>query len=257
MKQYVVDAFTNSVFSGNPAAICVVNDWPDDRLMLDIARENNLSETAFVVKDGSRYGLRWFTPGGEIDLCGHATLGTAYVINKFFNPENELLEFNTKSGVLTVVKKDELYEMRFPAYELREIEGSDSIVKALGITPVASFLGRDMLCILRDENEVREFIPNISAIKELDGLLLHISAQGKEYDCVSRSFAPKLGIAEDPVCGSGHCHIFPYWSKILEKEKLVAYQASARGGVVYGQVTKDCIVLSGQATLYSESTIYV
>lgn len=257
MKQYVVDAFTDRVFAGNPAAVCVMDKWPNDDLMMKITVENNLSETAFCVKEGMNYHLRWFTPGGEIDLCGHATLATAYVIFRFVEPTATLVRFDTLSGELTVTKNGELLEMDFPAYELKPVEVTEQMAEVIGAKPVAAFMGRDLLCVMDDESEVRSCAPDMAKVKLLDGLLLHITAKGKDFDCVSRSFAPKCGVAEDPVCGSGHCHIIPYWVKALGKNDLIAYQASKRGGVLYTRLDGDRVVLAGKAALFSEAEIHI
>ena len=257
MKQYVVDAFTDRVFAGNPAAVCVMDKWPNDDLMMKITVENNLSETAFCVKDGRNYHLRWFTPGGEIDLCGHATLATAYVIFRFVEPTATLVRFDTLSGELTVTKNGELLEMDFPAYELKPVEVTEQMAEGIGAKPVAAFMGRDLLCVMDDESEVRSCAPDMAKVMQLNGLLLHVTAKGKDYDCVSRSFAPKCGVAEDPVCGSGHCHIIPYWVKALEKNDLIAYQASKRGGVLYTRLDGDRVVLAGKAALFSEAEIHI
>lgn len=257
MKQYVVDAFTDKVFSGNPAAVCVMDKWLPDELMMSITIENNLSETAFCVKEGANYHLRWFTPGGEIDLCGHATLATAYTLFRFYEPELSELHFDTLSGKLIVVKNGELLEMDFPAYELAPVDVKDAMVDAIGARPRAAYMGRDLLCVMDSAEQVINAAPDQSKVMQLDGLLLHLTARGADYDCVSRSFAPKCNVAEDPVCGSGHCHIIPYWANALGKNELVAYQASRRGGVLYTRVEGDRIVLAGKAALYSEAEIHV
>lgn len=257
MKQYVVDAFTDKVFSGNPAAVCVMDKWLPDELMMSITIENNLSETAFCVKEGANYHLRWFTPGGEIDLCGHATLATAYTLFRFYEPELTELHFDTLSGKLIVVKNGELLEMDFPAYELAPVDVTDAMVDAIGARPRAAYMGRDLLCVMDSAEQVINAAPDQSKVMQLDGLLLHLTARGADYDCVSRSFAPKCNVAEDPVCGSGHCHIIPYWANTLGKNELVAYQASRRGGVLYTRVEGDRIVLAGKAALYSEAEIHV
>lgn len=257
MKQYVVDAFTDKVFGGNPAAVCVMDSWLSDDLLLKITCENNLSETAFAVRNQDQYDLRWFTPGGEIDLCGHATLATAYVITHFICADLQTIHFMTKSGLITVEKKNDLYEMDFPAYKLRPTPVTDEMEAAIGARPIKAFMGRDLLCVMDNEETVRRLKPDMNKVRTLDGLLLQVTAKGKEYDCVSRSFAPKLNVMEDSVCGSGHCHIMPYWAQELNKSKLVAYQASPRGGVLYGKIEGDRIRISGKATLYSEATIYV
>lgn len=257
MKQYVVDAFTDEVFGGNPAAVCVMENWLSDDLLLKITCENNLSETAFAVWEQDQYHLRWFTPGGEIDLCGHATLATAYVIMRFRHADTQIVRFKTKSGQLTVEKKGNLFEMDFPAYKLRPVPVTDEMAKAIGARPEKAFMGRDLLCVMDSEETVRQLRPDMHKLLGLDGLLLQVTARGTDYDCVSRSFAPKLNVTEDPVCGSGHCHIMPYWAQEMNKTELVAYQASRRGGVLYGKMDGERIRISGNAALYSEATIYV
>ena len=257
LKQYVVDAFTDKVFAGNPAAVCVLCDWQSDDLLINITRENNLSETAFAVQEGDHYRLRWFTPGGEIDLCGHATLATAYVITRFIQPECTTVHFQTLSGKLVVEKHNDLFEMDFPAYELRPVGTTDEISDALGVRPLETYIGRDLLCVMDTEETVRCLKPDMTKLLTLNGLLLHITAPGKEFDCVSRSFAPKLNVPEDPVCGSGHCHIVPYFVKRLEKKEIVAYQASERGGILYCNFNNNRVKLSGKAVLYSEAELYV
>ncbi|MGM9662291.1 MAG: PhzF family phenazine biosynthesis protein [Oscillospiraceae bacterium] len=257
MKQYVVDAFTDRVFAGNPAAVCVPERWPEEALMRQIARENNLSETAFAVKEGAGYRLRWFTPGGEIDLCGHATLATAFVLLSFYEKEQSSVRFATRSGELLVEKRDGLYEMDFPAYALRPVPVTAEMTAALGAAPQEAYLGRDLLCVFREEAEVRALAPDAEKLLGLEGLLLHATAPGKETDCVSRSFGPKLAIAEDPVCGSGHCHIVPYWAERLGKERLVAYQASRRGGTLYCRMAGRRVCLSGRAALFSAGELFV
>ena len=257
MKQYVVDAFTDKVFHGNPAAVLVLDGPMDEDLMQSITIENNLSETAFTYKNGDKYNLRWFTPGGEIDLCGHATLGTAYVIFNFVEPEITEVTFSTMSGDLTVVRKDDMYELVFPAYNLEEVEVTDDMEAAIGRRPLKAFMGRDLLAVLDDEEFVRNVEVDQAKVAELDGLLLHITAPGKDEDCVSRSYAPKLSVAEDPVCGSGHCHIVPYWAQEKGKNDIVAYQASKRGGTLYCTVEGDIIKMAGKAALYSTVEINV
>lgn len=256
MKQYIVDAFTDKVFAGNPAAVCVLDAWLPDELMQSITIENNLSETAFAVKEGSGYHLRWFTPGGEIDLCGHATLATAFVILAFYEAGASEVVFNTLSGELKVTKKANLYEMDFPAYELASTPVTDEMEQAIGVRPLRAFMGRDLLCVLPSAAAVRENTPSMEKVKDLPGLLLHTTAGGENETCVSRSFAPKLGVEEDPVCGSGHCHIAPYWARELGKEKLVARQASKRGGTLYCTVQGMRVLLAGEAALFAEAEIY-
>ena len=257
MKQYVVDAFTDRVFHGNQAAVCVLDQWLPEELMMAITRENNFSETAFTVKEGEKWHLRWFTPGGEIDLCGHATLGTAFVLLNYFEPAAGRVVFTTLSGDLVVTRQGELYEMEFPAYELRPVEVTNAMADALGVRPLEAYLARDLLCVLENEQTVRELTPDLEKLKQIDGLLVHVTARGVQEDCVSRSFAPKLAVAEDPVCGSGHCHIIPYWADLLGRDELVAYQASRRGGTLYCRREGSKIFMAGKAALYSIDELFV
>ena len=257
MKQYVVDAFTDRVFHGNQAAVCVLDQWLPEELMMAITRENNFSETAFTVKEGEKWHLRWFTPGGEIDLCGHATLGTAFVLLNYFEPAAGRVVFTTLSGDLVVTRQGKLYEMEFPAYELRPVEVTNAMADALGVRPLEAYLARDLLCVLENEQTVRELTPDLEKLKQIDGLLVHVTARGVQEDCVSRSFAPKLAVAEDPVCGSGHCHIIPYWADLLGRDELVAYQASRRGGTLYCRREGSKIFMAGKAALYSIDELFV
>lgn len=226
--------------------------------MQDIASENRLSETAFVVKENNGWKLRWFTPGGEIDLCGHATLATAFVLMNFVEPDLSEIEFSILSGKLSVKKKNELYEMVFPPYELKRVEVTEAMENAIGFKPLEAWIGRDLVCILESEDQVINAQPDLEKVKALDGLLLHITSKGKDkYDCVSRTFAPKLAVDEDPVCGSGHCHLVPLWSKKLGKKEISAYQASSRGGVLYCELSGSRVKLAGQAALYSRGELCI
>jgi len=256
MKQYIVDAFTNRVFSGNPAAVCVMDNWPEEKWMMQVAAENNLSETAFIVKEDTRYRLRWFTPGTEVELCGHATLAAAFVILNYYESGAEQVEFNTLSGVLTVVRKDSLYEMDFPTYKLTEIPVSDAMEAAFGVRPLKAILGLDLVCVFENEEIVRTMIPDQNMLTQIEGRIQNATAKGVATDCVSRSFCPKLTIPEDPVCGSAHCQIADYWSKELNKDNIVAYQASARGGTLYCHMSGNGrIQISGEAVLFAISEI--
>ena len=278
MKQYIVDAFTDKVFSGNPAAICILDEWLSDEIMLSIAKENNLSETAFAIKQATKdsvnaihYKLRWFTPGGEIELCGHATLACAFVIMNYYEKNLKTVIFDTLSGKLTVNRKNgDLYELDFPAYDLKKVEITDEMIELIGKKPTEAYLGRDLMCVFDDEEFILSADLDSEKIKKLDGLLLHITAQHSNYslnskiknttdkiDCISRSFAPKLNVYEDPVCGSGHCHIAPYWIKKLQKENLIAYQASKRSGTLYCSLANNGrMKMSGKAALFAISEIF-
>lgn len=258
MKQYMVDAFTDKVFSGNPAAVCVLDTWPDEQLMKNIALENNLSETAFVVKEPEGYHLRWFTPKDEINLCGHATLATAFVVLNYYDKDSDTVEFNTMSGKLTVTKKGELYEMDFPTYDLQEIPVTDEMEQAFGVRPSKAFLAMDLIYVFDKEETVRAMQPNLTMIEQLPGRLHNATARGKETDCVTRSFAPKCGITEDPVCGSAHCQVADYWSQVLGKKDIVAYQASKRGGTLYCElIGNGRIRISGKAVLFAVSELQI
>ena len=207
--------------------------------------------------EGDGYHLRWFTPGAEIDLCGHATLATGYVILNHYHPDWQEVTFQTLSGPLVVRRAFGRYEMEFPAYELRQVEVTDEMAEALGVRPLEAWMGRDLVCLLEKEEQVRNLTPDQGKLEKLPGLLTHVTAAGEEFDCVSRSFAPKLAIAEDPVCGSGHCHLFPYWKNRTGKTELLGYQASARGGVLFGRVEGDKVYLGGDAALFSEATLFL
>lgn len=257
MKQYIVDAFTDKIFHGNQAAICIMDQWITEDLMMNITKENNFSETAFAVKEGEKYHLRWFTPGGEIDLCGHATLACAYVLFKFYITDANKVVFSTLSGDLIVKRNDDLLEMEFPAYKLEKVPVTQDMIDAMGATPSEAYMGRDLLCVFDDEKTVRNLQPDMNKLLNLEGLLLQVTAPGKDTDSVSRSFAPKLNVTEDPVCGSGHCHIVPYWAKRLNKDSIVAYQASKRGGTLYCRMDGDKVFLAGKAALFSECEIYI
>jgi PhzF family phenazine biosynthesis protein len=252
MKQYIVDAFTDKIFSGNPAAVCVLDNFPSEDIMQNIAAENNLSETAFVVKENDRYHIRWFTPKSEIDFCGHATLAAAYVLFNFYAQDTDTINFYGQIGAFTVQKSDELIRMEFPAYKLEHIEITDMMIEALGTIPLAAYRDRDILFILRDEDEVRDLQPDMELISKLDGA---VTAKGTEYDCVSRIFAPRFGITEDPVTGSTHCMIVPYWSRRLNKSRIKAFQASNRTGILYCECAEDMVIISGKAVLFSINDI--
>ena len=256
MKQYIVDAFTDKPFAGNPAAVCVMDKWPAEASMMKLAMENNLSETAFIVKEPEGYHLRWFTPGSEIELCGHATLASAFVILNFVEPESSSVSFNTMSGILTVTRKGDLYEMDFPTYELKEIPVTDDMEKAFGVRPVKAVLGLDLICVFDNEEQVRNMQPDQGMLMKIEGRLQNATAAGSGVDCVSRSFAPKVAIAEDPVCGSAHCQIADYWSRVLGKKEILAYQASKRGGYLYCEMKENGrIAISGKAALVAVSEI--
>ena len=256
MKQYIVDAFTGEPFRGNPAAVCVMDAWPSEASMMKLAMENNLSETAFIVKERDGYRLRRFTPGTEVELCGHATLASAFVILNACEAGRGAVTFHTVSGDLTVVRKGSRYEMDLPTYPLREIPVTDAMESAFGIRPRRALLGLDLICVFDHEDQVRNMVPNQEKLKEIEGRIQNATAPGSRTDCVSRSFCPKLSIAEDPVCGSAHCQIAAYWSSVLNKPSITAYQASKRGGYLYCTLLPEGrIAISGEAVLVAVSEI--
>jgi len=256
MKQYIVDAFTSAPFSGNPAAVCVMDSWPSDKAMQRLAGENNLSETAFIVKEAQSFRLRWFTPGTEVELCGHATLASAFVLFRFYAPDSSRLRFLTLGGELVVSKRAGLYEMDFPAAAQREVPVTEAMERAFGLRPVSAMLGRDLVCVFEDEEQVRSLQPDQALLMGLEGRIQNATARGRAADCVSRSFAPKLAIAEDPVCGSAHCQIAAYWARALGKDVIEAYQASARGGHLRCRILDgDRIAISGAAALVAVADI--
>ena len=256
MKQYIVDAFTDKPFHGNPAAVCVMDRWIPDETMQAIAAENNLAETAFAVKEGDRYRIRWFTPMTEEELCGHATLAASFVILSFYEPDADEVRYTSVSGDLAVKRKGDLFELDFPTSALKEIPVTDEMERAFGARPEKAILGLDLNCIFENEAVVRGLTPDYARLKTLPGRIWNATARGKEYDCVSRSFTPELTVPEDPVCGSAHCQIADYWAKTLGKSVIRAYQASARGGALECEpLGNGRIALRGKAVLFAVSEI--
>ncbi len=251
MKYFVVDAFAENVFGGNPAGVCVFEKPLDETLMQNIAKENNLSETAFVYKEKNQYYLRWFTPGGEIDLCGHATLGTAYVIANFVDQSVKVMKFSTKSGILTVEKKGDLFEMDFPSRMPEKIDAIEKVTDVIGIKPLETHLSRDLVILLEREEQVKNLKPDFVKMKKLNiGLGVVVTAKGQKEDFVSRYFAPELNVNEDPVTGSSHSSLVPFWAERLGKQHLVARQLSERGGVLVCENAGERVKISGKAVLY-------
>lgn len=258
MRYYVVDAFTDKMFGGNPAAVCILEQWISDDLMQNIAIENNLSETAFAVKNDGIYHIRWFTPGGEIDLCGHATLATAFIISNYYDQDVTKIIFSSMSGELIVKKSGDLFELNFPSIMPIKFELSNKMIDALGIKPIETYLARDLIFILENEDAVLSTQPNFTKMLQLnDGLGVIITAKGVHHDFVSRAFYPKLNVKEDPVTGSAHSNLIPYWARRLNKTKLVARQLSKRGGTLYCRDAGDRVYISGYATLYAQGTLNI
>ena len=257
MKQFTVDAFTDKIFGGNPAAVCVLEKFPTEDLMLKIAQENNLSETAFIVKEKNSYKLRWFTPAAEIDFCGHATLASGFVILTQIEPNLNFVEFETMRGKLTVTKVDKFFEMDFPAYEYKKIPVTAEMQAAIGAEILEAYLSRDLLLVLKDSETVEKLQPNFDKLLKLEGTIQAVTAAGKNFDCVSRVFAPKLKINEDPVTGSTHCLIAPYWAEKLGKKKIIARQASTRGGILHCEICSERVKIAGQAVLFATSKLNI
>ena len=257
MKQYIVDAFTEKIFGGNPAAVCVLEKFPTEELMLNIARENNLSETAFAVREENFYRLRWFTPSTEIDFCGHATLATAFVILTQVEKNSPRVEFETLSGRFTVERRGKFFEMNLPAYTPKKIPVTAAMSEAVNAKVLEAYLARDLLMVLESAAAVENLSPDMDKLSKLDGLIQAVTAAGENFDCVSRVFAPKIKIPEDPVTGSTHCLIAPYWSERLGKKKLIARQASARGGILHCEVLGARVKISGNAILFAVSDLKI
>jgi PhzF family phenazine biosynthesis protein len=252
---FQVDAFTNQAFGGNPAAVCPLDYWLSDEDMQAIAQENNLSETAFIVNRGDFYQIRWFTPQTEVDLCGHATLASAWVImNKVQQDKNEI-RFGSKGGELKVRREGDLYLMDFPVHQPEKCVAPNNLIKAMGQNPVEVLASNYYLVVFDSEDIVRNLKPYMTLLKELDRIGVVITAPGKSVDFVSRFFAPAVGIPEDPVTGSAHCTLIPYWAEKLGKTRMTAKQVSCRGGDLICESKGDRVVIGGQARLFMEGRI--
>lgn len=258
---YQIDAFTDTAFKGNPAAVVPMPEFAPDHILQAIAMENNLSETAFIVADGADYLLRWFTPENEIDLCGHATMGAAQAIFTFLQPECDQIHFKTvQSGTLTVTRKaDGLLEMDFPIWSSRETQQPDAIVQAMGPQRPVSVrdAGRDLILIYSSPDDIMALSPDMKKLENAGYVCVIATAPGKEADFVSRVFCPRCGVPEDPVTGSAHCSLVPYWAERLGKTELKARQISARGGLLYCSVQGDRLAISGYATVYMKGEIFI
>ena len=253
---YQVDAFTNRVFGGNPAGVCPLDSWLDYDVMQAIAAENNLAETAFFVAGPDRFHLRWFTPTVEMDLCGHATLASAWVLFEKLGLKADLAAFDTRSGILTVAKKGDLLSMDFPSRAGTPVETPPAVLSGLGAKPSEVLKARDYLVVFESEAAVRALKPDFAKLLELDCTGIIATGPGDKCDFVSRFFAPRMGVPEDPVTGSSHCTLIPYWAKRLGKNKLRAHQVSARGGELHCEDLGERVTIGGQARLYLEGSIY-
>jgi PhzF family phenazine biosynthesis protein len=259
LKIYQIDAFTDQLFCGNPAAVVPLEKWIDEELMQKIANENNLAETAFYVKINDRFEIRWFTPETEVDLCGHATLASAFVIFNYEGFEgNEIPFYSPRSGMLTVSKNGDWLNLTFPADDFKEVELTKELENCFDKKPKAAFKGKtDYMLVFENEADIRNMEPNIDAILQIDARGIIITAKGDSVDFVSRFFGPKVGVREDPVTGSAHTTLIPYWSRQLGKDELVAQQLSKRKGFLKCKNLDGKVVISGQGKLYLKGQIYV
>jgi len=257
-KIYQIDAFADALFQGNPAAVCVMDNWLEDGIMQKIAMENNLAETAFVVPKGAQYHIRWFTPELEVDLCGHATLASAYVLFHYYDHSSDTINFYShRSGKLSVFRETSgNLTMNFPTDRLEEVPSNHKIVEALGLAPLKTLKGKtDYLLIYESEEIIASLKPDFFLLDEVETRGIIVSAPGKEVDMVSRFFAPCCGIPEDPVTGSAHTSLTPYWAKKLGKTELVARQLSSRGGTIHCTYLGDRVLISGKAVPYLSGEI--
>lgn len=255
---YQVDAFTDHLFGGNPAAICPLENWLPSPQLQKIAAENNLAETAFFIPQGNDFELRWFTPELEIDLCGHATLATAHILFTLLGYEQEQIHFHTlKAGTLTVHKSGDKYVLDFPARLPEDCQEPAGLVAAVGGNPVQVLRSRDYFLVYEKESELAALEPDFSALAKIDSIGFIATAPGDNSDFVSRFFAPGAGINEDPVTGSSHCSLIPYWADRLGKNDLHAYQISERGGELWCQLNGDRVLMAGRAVTYLKGEIYV
>lgn len=254
---YIVDAFTATLFRGNPAAVCPLASWLPDSLMQTIAAENNLAETAFLVPEGAGWGLRWFTPRVEVDLCGHATLATAFVLARE-RPAQTEFRFHTRSGELVVTRAGELFTLDFPVRELAPLPLQGAVDAALGARVLSlTHAAGTWIAELESEAALRSLQPDLRAVQALDCRALSVTARGTDCDFVSRFFAPKVGIDEDPVTGSAHCGLVPFWARRLGKNHFVARQLSARGGELQCELRGTRVLMGGHAVLYSTATLHL
>ncbi len=254
---YQVDAFTRRRFAGNPAAVCPLSEWLEPTTMQAIAAENNLSETAFLVPRGGEYELRWFTPKVEVDLCGHATLASAFVVFFHLQPTLQRVAFHTRSGRLEVVREKDLLVLDLPSYPPSPCPPVPGLAEALGTEPEEFLLAHEHLAVYPSEAAVLRLEPDMGALQKTDVFGVIVTAPGTDCDFVSRFFAPSAGIPEDPVTGSAHCALTPYWSARLSKRLLLARQVSSRGGELRCEDRGERVSIAGAAVLYLEGTIVV
>lgn len=252
------DAFASSLFKGNPAAVVPLTEWLNDETMQQIAAENNLSETAFFIPEGDHFHIRWFTPKTEVKLCGHATLATAHILFNELDFCGEQIEFNSQSGILTVKKIGDKLQLDFPADFVHAVDAVPVFAEAFGVHPLATFKGRtDYLLLFDSEETIRKFQPDISLLLTTNARGIIVTAKGNEVDFVSRFFAPAVGVNEDPVTGSAHTNLIPFWSKRLNKTELTALQLSERGGELWCTLAGDRVLIAGKAVTYLRGEIEI
>jgi len=259
LKIYQVDAFSETVFSGNPAAVCPLNEWLDDELLQKIAMENNLSETAFYIKQGNEYFIRWFTPAVEVDLCGHATLATAFVLFNYEHHLENTINFNTlRSGKLKVTRQEHSLTLDFPTDVCEQIELTDELTEGFNIKPIEALKGKtDYVLVYENENQIKKLIPDFLLISKLNARGVIVTAKGDHVDFVSRFFGPQCGVNEDPVTGSAHTTLTPFWAKRLGKNELTAVQLSKRKGYLKCKYLNDRVEISGQGKIYLIGEIFL
>jgi len=255
---FQVDAFTDHLFGGNPAAIIPLENWLPDQTMQSIAAENNLAETAFFVKEPAGYHIRWFTPLAEVSLCGHATLASAHVLFDHMNYQENQIEFQSKSGILRVRREGEHLTLDFPAGTMVQIDIPEELTEAIGLKPVLAFKGKtDYMLVYSTRNEIEQMAPDMYRLNQIEARGTIVTAPGEEVDFVSRFFAPRLGVPEDPVTGSAHTSLTPYWAKRLDKKELRAMQLSKRKGHLILKLAGDRVEISGKAVTYLEGRIFL
>jgi len=253
---YQVDAFTSEIFKGNPAAVCPLKEWLTDEIMQDIAMENNLSETAFFIEEEETFHIRWFTPKAELDLAGHPTLATAHILLNEFQIDKDELIFKTNFGdTLKVIIKENLYLMDFPARPPKSVNKIDLLSEALGKEPIEILAHRDLIAVFNDQDEILSLNPDLEKLKQIDFPSIVVTSKGNNSDFVSRNFAPKLGIPEDPVTGSSHCELIPYWSNKINKKEMIAFQISERGGKIYCTYKDNRVLIGGEAITFLRGEI--
>jgi len=256
LQYFEVDAFASKLFQGNPAGVCPLNRWLDDAWLQNIAAENNLAETAFFIPRGDDYDLRWFTPTLEMDLCGHATLASAFILFSELGRKGDSVTFHSKSGPLVVSRKGDILTLDFPSRPPKAVSVPEPLIRGLGKKPVQVLKARDYFALYETAEDVRSLQPDIALLGTLDEKVI-VTARGVDCDFVSRFFAPTAGVPEDPVTGLAHCTLIPYWSERLGKKKMFARQLSKRGGELFCELAGDRVLIGGKAVLYSRGQIEI